>query len=240
MGNGRCRDSRTSKVRDVPAPGRMPIDRTTPEPVTPPAVPGATEWLALADDLLAGLVHALNNRITALSVCVELAGLGDEQMLKDGMLAVEVERLQRAGALVGLLPARGQAEALEIAPVLDDAVAIHAHHPRMRGIDCTAAVLGSPPPVRVPRWALLRLLLILVHEAKIAAQESEQKAVTIELSGDERELRVRAPRGSVNAYATAMATLCGGTLERDGDDVVLAVPGLSEVRLRERAARTPS
>jgi hypothetical protein len=239
MGNGGCRHPGAPKVRDVLRPARMPTDRMTPEPPTLHAMPGASEWLALADDLLAGLVHALNNRITALSVCVELAGFGDEQMVKDGMLAVEIGRLQRAGALVGLIPARGQPEALEIAPVLDDALAIHAHHPRMRGIECSAGVLGSPPPVRVPRWALLRLLLILVDEAKSAARESEQTAVTIELSGDERVLCVRAPaRTSVGAYATAMATLCGGTLDRDDDDVVLTLPGLSEVRLREREARS--
>src|SRR5687768_8590766 len=99
MGNDGCKDSRTSrtsKVRVVPSPARMPVERTTPEPVNLSDTPGATEWLVLADDLLAGLVHGLNNRITAMSVCVELAGLGDEQMLKDGMLALEVGRLQHA------------------------------------------------------------------------------------------------------------------------------------------------
>jgi hypothetical protein len=242
MGNDECRDSRTSwtsKVRVVPSPARMPAERTTPEPVSLPDTPGATEWLALTDELLAGLVHALNNRITAMSVCVELAGLGDDQMLKDGMLAQEVGRLQRTGALLGLLPARGQPEALEMAPVLDDVLAIHAHHPRTRDVDCTVDVRGTPPPVRVPRWALLRLLLVLVNEAKATAQVAEQRSVTLTLSGDARELRLQTrTRGSVNGYAAAMATLCGGTLQSDGVDAVLTLPGLAEVRLRERAART--
>jgi hypothetical protein len=239
MGNDACRDPKTSKVRDVPSPARMPTERTSREPSSLTTSPGAAEWLGLADDLLAGLVHALNNRITALSVCVELAGLGDDQMLRDGMLGHEVARLQQAGALLALLPARGQPEALEIAPVLDDAIAIHSHHPRMRGIDCTVEVLGSPPPLRVPRWALLRLLLVLVNEAKAAARDAEQQTVSVELSGDARELRLRtAARASVNDYATTMASLCGGTLQRDGDDAVLTLPGLAEVRLRERAAST--
>jgi hypothetical protein len=214
----------------------MQAEHMTSDSVLASSVPGAPEWSAMADDLLAGLVHALNNRITALSVCVELAGLGDDQMVKDGLLTLEVGRLQRAGALVGLLPARGQAEALEIRPVVDDALAIHAHHPRMRAVDCTIAVTGSPPPVRVPRWALLRLLLIMTDGAKTAARAIERRTVTIELSGDERQLRVRAPApGSASAYATAMAGLCGGTLAREGEDTVLTLPGLSEVRLRERA-----
>lgn len=196
--------------------------------------------MALSDDLLSGLVHALNNRVTALSVCVELAALGDDQMVRDGVLAVEVTRLQRAGALVGLLPARGQDEALEIAPVLADAVAIHAHHPRMRDVECVVGVLGAPPPVRVPRWALLRLLLIMVDAAKSAAQESEQGTVTIELAGDDRELRVRVPgRRGERAYGIGLATLCGGALAHEGDELVLTLPGLSEVRRRERMARTP-
>ena len=213
----------------------MPADRLTPDPLSTSSMPGASEWSALVDELLAGLVHALNNRITALSVCVELAALGDDQMVEDGLLSLEVGRLQRAGALVGLLPARGQPEALEIRPVVDDALAIHAHHPRVRGIDCAVGVLGSPPPVRVPRWALLRLLLIMTDRAKTAARQGEQRTVTIELSGDERRLSVRAPaHGMVSAYAAAMAGLCGGTLVHEGEDAVLTLPGLTEVRLRER------
>ena len=214
----------------------MPTERTAGEPPGPPATPGATEWMALSDDLLAGLVHAVNNRITAMSVCVELVGLGDDQMLRDGMLALEVGRLQRTGALLGHLPARGHAEALEIVPVLEDVLAIHAHHPRMRGIESTVSVLGSPPPVRVPRWALLRLLLLLLDDAKAAARDAQRETVTVELSGDPRELRVSLPAGTrASAYAMAMASLCGGALQREGADVVLRLPGLSEVRLRERA-----
>jgi hypothetical protein len=155
------------------------------------------------------------------------------------MLAHEVGRLQRTGALLSLLPARGQPEALEIVPVLDDALAIHAHHPRMREVDCHVEVLGTPPPVRVPRWALLRLLLVLVDQAKAAARAAERRSVTVTLSGDARELRLQTPaRGSISAYAAAMATLCDGTLLCDEADAVLTLPGLSEVRLRERAART--
>jgi hypothetical protein len=215
----------------------MSVDRTTPEPLMTAAMAGATEWLALSDDLLAGLVHALNNRVTALSVCVELATLGDDQMLRDGMMTVEARRLQRASALLGLLPARGQPEALEVAPVLEDALAIHEQHPRMRGIDCRVSVLAAPPPVRVPRWALLRLLLVMMHEAKSAAVDSGHKTVTIELSGDARELQIRAPaRENLSVYAAALATLCGGALGRQEDDAVCTLPGLAEVRRREGAA----
>jgi hypothetical protein len=217
----------------------MPSERVMPEMVATLAVPGASQWVTLSDDLLAGLVHALNNRVTALSVCAELAGLGDDQMLSDGLLLAEVGRLQRASALVGLLPARGHAEALEIAPVLDDAIAIHAHHPRMRSVECSVEVVGPMQPVRAPRWALLRALLIIVDAAKGKAQDEQRGTTTVQLSSDEPSVRVRASgRESEGAYATEMATLCGGTITREGDDLVLSLPSLTELRRRERTGRT--
>lgn len=200
--------------------------------------PAAAEWLALADDLLAGLVHSLNNRVTAVSVCAELASLGDEQMLDGGMLVAEVARLQQAGALVALLAARGHADALEIAPVLQDAVALHAHHPRMRGVECTVEVDALPQPVRVPRWALLRALLIMVDAAKSCVRDGERTTVAIHLSGDAATVTVRAPaREGVGAYAGEMAALCGGTLSREDDTLVLILPSLTELRRGERMGR---
>lgn len=208
-----------------------------PEMVATLAIPGATDWLTLSDELLAGLVHALNNRVTALSVCAELAALGDEQMLGQSVLLDEVGRLQRAAALVGLLPARGHAEAMEMAPVLADAIAIHSHHPRMRAIACTVEAQAGMQPVRVPRWALLRLLLIMVDAAKRAALDTTESA-TVRLSSDDSAVRVRVlARESEAPYAVEMATLCGGVLTREGRELVLCLPSLSEVRRRDGVGR---
>lgn len=204
------------------------------------ARPGAAEWIELADDLLAGLVHSLNNRVTAISVCAELASLGDEQMLAGGMLSAEVARLQKAAALLALLPARGHAEALEIGPVLEDAVAIHAHHPRTRAVECTVEIADSPPPVRAPRWALLRVLLILVDAAKTSARDGADASVNVRVSGDAGAARVRAAAGqtgSWGSYATELAALCEGTLSREKEDLVIALPSLNELRRRERTGR---
>lgn len=189
----------------------------------------------MSDELLAGLVHALNNRITALSVCLELAGLGDVDMLAGGVLHTEAARLQRAAALVGLLPARGLPEALEIGPVLGDAIAIHAHHPRARDVECVTETLGTLQPIRVPRWALLRALLLMVDAAKASASRGERRTVTIGLASDERTVRVHAPaveHGGV--YALEMASMCGGSLSHEGGELVLTLPSLLEVRRRER------
>jgi len=164
--------------------------------------------------------------------------MGDEEMVSGGVLTTEMGRLQRASALIGLLPSRPhQPEALELRPVLDDALALHAHHPRTRLVACDVAVDDPMQPVRAPRWALLRLMLVLVDAAKSAAAASASSA-TIRLASDERAARVRitAP-GDAGPYAAAMAALCGGQLAREGDDLVLTMPTLLHLRQREHQAR---
>ena len=205
-------------------------------PDTIPAA-AAAQWAELSDALLAGLVHMLNNRVTALSVCAELAALGDDEMIAGGVLTSEVQRLQHASALLGLLPSRPhQPEALELRPMLDDAIALHSHHPRTRLVPCDVEVAGAMQPVRAPRWALLRLMLVLVDAAKAAASDGARPA-GFRLSSDERGARVhvRAP-GDGGPYGAAMATLCGGELARQDDELVLSLPTLRSLRERERGA----
>jgi hypothetical protein len=198
---------------------------------------GSAEWLSLSDDLLAGLVHALNNRVTALSVCAELITLGDSQMASGGMLSTEIGRLQRLSALIALLPARSQGpEALEIDPVLNDAIALHAQHPRIRAMECVVERSGELPPLRAARWALLRMLLLVVHAAKVAAEAAHRERVTLYLTGDADglTLRVFALGG---AHAAALAERFGGMLAQVGDDLQLTLPSLKEQRRREQVGR---
>jgi hypothetical protein len=200
---------------------------------------GAEEWLALSDELLAGLVHALNNRVAALSACSELAALGDSEMLKDGILATEIERLQRASALFALLPARDRpGEALDLAPVLEDAMLLHSHHPRMPAIEGVLECQGLVHAVRAPRWALVRLLVLLVDAAKTTAREACADRFELTMSGADDAVRVwcRARRPGLT-YAARVAALCGGTLVSEGDLLVLTLPSLQETRRRERKAR---
>jgi hypothetical protein len=200
---------------------------------------GADEWLALSDALLAGLVHALNNRVLALSVCAELASQGDSQLASGGMISVETERLQRTSTLIGLLPARERpAEALELPAVLDDAIAIHAQHPRMRAVECVVEQDGTLQPVRAPHWALLRLLLIVADAAKAGAQASGLDRAVLRLAGDESVVRLCAAAPGERRYGARMAAVCGGTLAREGEELVLTLPSLLAVRRRERIART--
>ena len=205
-------------------------------PETIPAA-AAAQWAELSDALLAGLVHMLNNRVTALSVCAELAALGDDEMITGGVLTTEMQRLQHASALLGLLPSRPHSpEALELRPVLDDAIALHSHHPRTRLVPCDVTVEDGMQPVRAPRWAMLRLMLVLVDAAKAAASDGGRPA-GIRLTSDERQARVHVlVPGDGGPYGAAMAALCEGGLSRQGAELVLTLPTLRSLRERERDA----
>lgn len=209
--------------------------------ITPPkeSESCSAEWLSLSDELLAGLVHGLNNRTTALSVFAELADLGDTQIGAGGVMRAEVERLQRVTALLGMLPARHQgAEALQLEPVLNDAIELHAQHPRMRSFECVVQRSGDLQPVRVARWLLLRLLVVLVHAAKESADQLRRERVTIRLTGDADTVSLSAfIQRDGSGYATELATRCGGALARVGDELQLTLPSLTAVRRREQLTR---
>jgi hypothetical protein len=177
--------------------------------------------------------------VTAISVCTELAVAGDAEAASSAMISAELQRLQRVCALLGQLPTRGAApEALEVVPLLEDAIALHAHHQRLRSIECEIEGTAAVQPVRAPRWALLRLFLILVDVAKEAAVALGQTSVTLRLSGDERAVRLRArARLDLGVYGDAMAEACGATLGRDDEELVITLPSLLELRRAERAAR---
>jgi hypothetical protein len=105
----------------------------------------------------------------------------------------------------------------------------------MRVIECTVEAPAVMQPVRVPRWALLRLLLVIVDAAKGSALDASNASAVVRLSSDDRAVLVRAvARRGEGAYASEMATLCGGGLTREGRELVLCLPSLSEVRRRER------
>jgi hypothetical protein len=93
-------------------------------------------------------------------------------------------------------------------------------------------------PVRVPRWALLRLCLLMVDAAKRAGIAAHANSVTVRLSGDETIVRARiVSTEPLRAYAMSLAVLCGGVVRHAHGEVLLELPSLLEVRRREKAAR---
>lgn len=196
----------------------------------------AGEWTALFEELLRGLVHAMNNRVTALSAFAELAAM-DGESVETAVLRQEITRLHTVSALVGVMATRGaDTEALELRVVLEQALTIHSHHPRMRAAACTIAQAGLLLPVRVPRWALLRLLLLMVDAAKRAGEASGASGVEVRLAGDEGSVTVQVASAEGLALdAASLATICGGSLRHAGGSWVLELPSLPALRRRERS-----
>jgi hypothetical protein len=198
------------------------------------------DWPKLSDELLQGLVHALNNRVAALSAFVELARLGDEEAEPMMVLPEEITLLHRVNGLIGMLPERGaDSEALELPLVLEDAMRLHEHHPRLRSERCEVVREGMPLPVRAPRWALLRVLVMLVHAAKRTAESVQGRGgAPIRVVGDSAMVSVRVTtRGEPSPYLISLAVRCGGSCTREGDELVLRLPSILELRRQERASQ---
>lgn len=197
------------------------------------------DWASLSDELLQGLVHALNNRVAALSAFIELARLGDAETEPTAVLPSEIAQLHRVNGLFSLLPARGpDPEALELPLVLDDALRLHEHHPRLRAERCVVIREGTPLPVRAPRWILLRVLLMLVHAAKRSAESVQERGGSpIRIVGDPTSISVRVTaRGEPSPSLIAMAERCRGTVAREGEELVFRLPSILELRRMERAS----
>ncbi|MES2176576.1 MAG: hypothetical protein V4550_01830 [Gemmatimonadota bacterium] len=193
-------------------------------------------WVAVQEELLRGIVHSLNNRITSMTAFVEMADGGVSAAEQD-MMRNELKRTQKVGSFVGALATRAvEPEALEIRPVLDLALEIHRHHPHIHALECTIEEAGPLLPVRVPRWALLRLLILLIEYAK-REDDAGSRSVVVRLSGEESVVRVHVSALQVpHSDAADLATACGGRIVSGGDDVTVELPSLIEVRRREKLA----
>jgi hypothetical protein len=198
------------------------------------------DWATISDDLLQGLIHALNNRVAALSAFLELARLGDAvDPLAE--LPGEITHLQGLSALFALLPERRtQAEALELSTALDDAIRLHEHHPRFRAERYEVRYEGTAIPVRAPRWALVRTLVMLLHAAKRdEGATGGRDAVSVVVRADEVTMSVRVTAAAASRDLIAAAGLAGGSIAREAETLVFRLPSLAELRRRERQTGTP-
>jgi len=216
---------------------------TASPPRRPDDLPRSDDWRTVSEDLLQGLVHALNNRVAALSAFVELARLGDEEGNPARVLPAEITQLHRVNALFGMLPERkSDPEALELRVVLDDAIRLHEHHPRLRAEQVGVSFEGAPAVVRAPRWALVRVLVMLVHTAKRAAESSQaREGASLRVRGDDTTIGVHvATAVEPSADLLALAERCNGSVEREEGELVLRMPSVRELRRREREPRADS
>ena len=203
---------------------------------------GVEEWLSLVDEVLQGLHHALNNRIGSLSALVELYQLGDLPPDGSGFesLAADLTRLSECNRIVRLLPrdAVPGEEPLILDDVLADVFAIHRFLHEVRDLQVTIVPTRYVEPVRVERWALVRVLTLLLNDAKRLAKrigtvvravtESDEQWVRIEFRVGSTPIDAIPESGGGN-YAEELAKTFGGVVGRK--------PGLAELRLPTLKAR---
>jgi hypothetical protein len=199
------------------------------------------------DQALHGLHHALNNRIGSLSALVELYQLGD--LPPDGTgfesLASDLVRLQDCNRVVRLLPQDGVAgeEPLILDDVLADVLAIHRFLHDIRDVQVTVVPTRYVEPVRVERWALVRVMALLLNDAKRLAKSCEAVVRVMTESDEERvriEFRVGSPpvagipASGGGRYAELVAESFGGMVTRRAGAVELKMPTLKARRAADR------
>jgi len=203
-----------------------------------------SSWIELADALVRGLAHSLSNRIGALMALMHL-GPGDPAIEERGFLAGEIDRLQEINRALKLLPAdlNPRQEAVFPADVVHDALALIGMHPRAKEI--TFAVHEqSDQPVRVERWAFLRLVLIVLDTAREITMARGGDSIDVSIAGDEQSVVVSATPSGAAISATLdastdslvdllarSAAVCTVTLTA----ISLRIPALVELRRRERS-----
>jgi hypothetical protein len=229
-----------------PRPLQMDRGVTNDEQHGPP-VEGVEEWLDLVDEALQGLHHALNNRIGSLSALVELHQLGDLPADGSGFdnVGADLTRLGECNRVVRLLPrdAVPGEEPLILDDVLADVFAIHRFLHENRDLQVTIVPTRYVEPVRVERWALVRVLTLLLNDAKRLGRQTGTmvRAVT---ESDEQWVRVEfrvgsplvesAPTAARGPYADRLAQTFGATVGRRPGIVELRLPTLKSRRAAAR------
>ena len=205
----------------------------------------AEAWLPVSDALLAGVHHALNNRLATVGALAQLLALGDRSGT-EAVLPRELERLGATLRLIGLLHGHaGETQVpLRIPDFLPDALALAAQHRDIREVELSLETDPGALPVLATESALLRAVLALLVSAGLAARESGARHVAVRLGGDERFVSLEAePAGDAvggplgGAGLGALWEAAGGEVEMTETGVIARLPTLPEARRREREER---
>lgn len=172
-------------------------------------------WLEVQDGLLRGLTHAMSNRIATISAAAYMLEHEDVTCQQAAeSLRLETERMDGLLQLLRLLPSRDDTVFEPVAPrdVVNQAIALHAHHCDLRDVVIDVQVDPDVLPVWVDPHALMKALLLALTSAKRAAFPN-MLGVTLRLGGDADEIRVsvrpEAGAASVDASRTAIDAAAG-------------------------------
>jgi C4-dicarboxylate-specific signal transduction histidine kinase len=208
-------------------------------------------WLRVLEGLIAGIHHALNNRLgTVSAVSQVLEGDLPPGHPLAGSLSAEVRRMEDTVASLRDLGHRGgDATAIQLEPILERALQLFTLNPGTRDVSIDVRLPDGLLPLRVSAARLLRALLILLSAA--AARTGPGAApIRVRASGDDRWLEL-----SIDVVGRAMAepervgridpAAAAALVRDDGGDLriqtgpqgltyLVRYPTLLEVRRRER------
>jgi hypothetical protein len=215
---------------------------------TPTSADGETadEWLLIVDQVCHGVHHALNNRIGSLSALLELTRLGDLPPNDPAFasLSKELTRLEDCARTLRLLPrADADEEPLIMDDVLADVLAVHAFLHELRDTPFTIVPTRFVEPVRAERWALVRVLVLILNDAKRLAK-ANRASVHATIESDDRWVKVEfrvgpqpvadIPTPLRAPYAERLSTMLGGAVGRREGAVELRLPTLKTRRATDQ------
>lgn len=122
-------------------------------------------WPAVADALIRGAYHELNNRVASLAAVEQVISSGGEATAElREMLVAELKRMRSATDLLGRVPSSAPAAAYAVRPqdVLRSAVDLVRLHQDARDVGIELVCADEVPPVRVDPAAVERALLVMI------------------------------------------------------------------------------
>jgi hypothetical protein len=187
-------------------------------------LPALSAWLPLADELIRGLHHSLNNRLAAISSISRIvsadggAGSGYYDILSD-----ELETLERTLRLLRWLPrcAEPSPEPVRVIDLLPEAVELHRMRAATLDLEFVSIEEEEVPPIRVDSTRFVQAVLVLLGAATRRALDVGSSRVEIRVESRDGSVFVafdaapdRAVRAGENGWlpeeGELVATLVGG------------------------------
>lgn len=206
------------------------------------AGPAAARWLAIHDQLLRGITHALTNRIATIGAAAYMLEYNDvpvEQTIES--LRSETERMDGLLQQLRQLPERPGAdgEPMTVDDACANAVKLHAHHGELRDFECDVEIGADVYPVWAEPQSLLHAMLVALTAAKRNSTPGSRPL--IQASGDVNVVRIQfiardvvPDTGMLNAADAAAAGWLlgagGGTARALDNGCEIEVPTLLAVR----------
>lgn len=235
-----------------------------PHDPTGAGMPSSDEaWLTVSDGLLAGVHHALNNRMAALTAVAQVL---ESDLPRDHPLASalsgEAERLERTVSLLRALPrGRGAPEPVQLGDVLRTVVQLFGMHHAVRDVSCEVVEEPGILPLWIEPATLTHALLVLttvagwhargLRDGKVVvrcAGGADLVTVTVQTQGEVEDGAAReddpdGPLGRIDVRAVAeMLAAAGGEVEGGkepggGWRATARLLTLPEARRREAASQ---